>query len=130
MQTTQQTEEMQIRQKRTETLCGAWKLLVTAGVLSEERQRLCPALVTKVVEQYVADLRILKLRYGIVDKIQPCKIAGLMTASIERYRPVIPLADQYKDRREFFANELLAIYHGLAICAEHADPDRWRFTQD
>jgi hypothetical protein len=78
-------------------------------------------LANEVVEHYLADRMALKMRYHIEKRIQLYKIAGLMTASILRYRPIIPRVDEFQAGQELFANEYLALYHALAICAEHSD---------
>jgi hypothetical protein len=110
-----------IRQRRMQTLLGVWTSLLTNSVFFSTRLRLSTPLANEVVEHYIADRAVLKLRYHIEDRIQVYKIAGLMTASIMRYRPIIPVTDEFKDGREIYANEIFAIYHALAICAEHSD---------
>ena len=110
-----------IRQRRVQTLLGVWTSLLTNGVFSETRFRISTPLVNEVVEHYISDRAVLKLRYHISDRIQVYKIAGLMTASIMRYRPVVPVVEEFNVGYEIYANELLAIYHAVAICCEHSE---------
>lgn len=113
------TEE--IRQRRMQTLIGVWESLQINGVFSDKRLTFSIPLANEVVEHYLADRAVLKLRYHIENRIQLYKIAGLMTASIMRYRPIIPVGDSLQVGRDIFANELLALYHAIAICSEHSD---------
>ena len=101
-----------------QTLVGVWNLLVHAGWLNPEHLKLQPHLANEAVEHYLVEMQILKNRYRILDRIQPPKIAGLMTSSILRYRPVIPLIDECLTKNQMHANEILAIINGIAICAE------------
>lgn len=69
---------------------------------------------SKVLNDYKADLAIIKKRRGI-KKVQFPKIAGLMTNLIVKYRPIVPINrndDTYLD-----VNENFAIYHAISICA-------------
>lgn len=111
----------EIRLRRVQTLAGVWRSFVKYGWFDPERVRLSDPLVNEVVEQYLADRKALKARYHIEGRIQLYKIAGLMGASIMRFRPAVHLASEMKLDQEMYANELLAIYHGLAICAEHSE---------
>ena len=108
-----------IRQKRAQTLLGVWDLLREQNH-NYAGFKLAPPLVNEVVEQYLDDRRILMSRYHIPSRIQPPKIAGLMMAAVLRYRPVVPVIEEYTSPADLFTNETLAIYNGLAICAEHA----------
>lgn len=110
-----------IRQRRMQTLLGVWSSLLTNGVFSEARLRLSTPLANEIVEHYISDRAILKKRYQIAGRIQVYKIAGLMTAAIIRYRPVVPIVEELKVGYEVYANELLALYHALAICCEHSE---------
>lgn len=114
-----------IRKRRTRTLIKIWHELNKNAVeggscgIDSKRFELHHALLAEVVEHYVGDLQILRARYNIRNKIQLHKIAGLMTASILRYRPVVPRVAEFQTRDEVYANETLAIVHGLSICAEY-----------
>ena len=110
----------EIRLRRTQTLLGVWKLLTENGWLKAEHLKLSPYLLNESVEHYLTDMSILKTRYVIPDRIQPPKIAGLMTAAILRFRPVIPLVDECLSKYQMMANEILAVFNGVAICGEQA----------
>lgn len=77
------------------------------------------AIATDVVNHYVDDLDFLKRRYGITDRAQPPKVAGLMANAILKYRPLVPRDGRQKDIEGNTVNETLAIYHGICVCAEH-----------
>ena len=123
MDANEEAYQQHIRAKRTQTLLGVWNTLVANGQLSATKFKLSAPLVNEVIEQYVADLGILKKRYRIEQRIQLHKIAGLMTAAILRFRPVIPLVEEYTSEYDMCANELLAIFHGVAICGEYTTKD-------
>jgi hypothetical protein len=72
----------------------------------------------KAVEHYMQDLEALKKRYGIPDKVQMSKIAGLMAYAIMKFKPVIPINGKEENIKDFGGNELLAIYYGLCVCAD------------
>ncbi len=113
-----------IRRKRIETLIGVWDILLQNKKFDSSRLRLSPPLVNEVIEQYLADYSVLKVRYKIQGtKIQLHKIAGLLTASILRFRPVIPLVNEYESDYEMCANEILAVIQGVAICGEYTAKD-------
>jgi hypothetical protein len=70
--------------------------------------------VSKVLNDYMADLTIIKERRGI-KRVQFPKIAGLMANLIVKYRPIVPL-DRRNDPNPDI-NENFAIYHAISICA-------------
>jgi len=75
-------------------------------------------IVSTVVEHYLDDLDTLKTRCGNTP-VQLPKIAGLMTNSLVKYRPIMPTnieKDPYPR-----INELFAIHHALCICSEFSD---------
>jgi hypothetical protein len=78
------------------------------------------SLLKSAVKHYLQDLHVLKIRYGIKDKVQPQKTAGLTTAAIMRFKPVLP-KNEGDELFESDANEFLAIFHSLCVCAEQAD---------
>lgn len=69
---------------------------------------------SNVLNDYMADLAILKKRRGI-KKVQFPKIAGLMASLIVKYRPIVPV--DRKDDAYLDVNENFAIYHAISICA-------------
>jgi hypothetical protein len=77
------------------------------------------AIATDVVNHYVDDLEFLKRRYGIIGRAQPPKVAGLMANAILKYRPLVPLNGRQQNIEGNTVNEILAIYHGICVCAEH-----------
>jgi hypothetical protein len=113
----------QIRFARSVTLEAAWIKI------REEFKDLgfVPTLnsvaVRKITEDYIATREAFSKRYKITDRIQRPKIAGFMAASILRYKPVA-INDQDHSPAHGYgstqANEMLAFWHGLAICAEGA----------
>lgn len=113
-----------IRRTRIETLVGVWETFIGQGRFDGNRLRLSPPLANEVVEHYLADRRAMKDRYKISGRIQLYKVAGIMASCILRYRPIVPIADDLRPGKEFFANELFAIYHGIAVCAEFAENPR------
>ena len=113
-----------IREKRTKTLIGVWDLLISNGQINSLRLHLSTPLINEVIEHYIADYSVLRQRYKIQNsKIQLHKISGLMAASILRYRPVVPLVEEFKTDYEICANEILAVIHGIAICGEYVAKD-------
>ncbi len=113
-----------IREKRTQTLIGVWDSLVASNKFDPARLKLSVPLVNEVIEHYLSDYIILKKRYKIEDsRIQLHKVAGLMSAAILRYRPIIPLIDEYASDYEISANEILAVIQGIAICGEYTAKD-------
>jgi hypothetical protein len=76
-----------------------------------------PSIVVKAIRHYVEDLNILKKRYGIPNRVQAPRIAGLMANAILKYRPLVPMEGTQKGIDNNMVNEYLAIYHGISICA-------------
>ena len=107
-----------LRDKRLAVLSGIWDRLVESGKFSNDESELNKTLASEAVLHYAKDVEILKLRYEIDDKIQVPKVAGLMAGAILRFRPVVPLVDEFSKEEYLFANETLAIYHGLCVCGE------------
>lgn len=114
------TEEKltELRERRMDSLIGVWEQLCS-GVLNKERLYLNPDLINEVVEHYIADYRVMKWRYNIQGRIQLHKIAGLIACAILRYRPILPKDGVTLTEDELRANELYAVYHGIAVCAEY-----------
>ncbi len=110
----------ELKHKRTKSLIGVWQLIVENKLLNSDRFELSMPLVNEVTQHYIMDNKVLKKRYNIDNLIQPHKIAGLMASSILRFRPIVPVAKlkEYENENEMYANELLSILHGLAVCGE------------
>jgi len=110
----------ELRAKRVRTLIGVWKSLVQTGKFSDARLKLSVPLLNETVEYYLGDLDSLKRRYRIdKSRVQLHKIAGMMAGAILRFRPIIPIVDKITSEYELVANELFAIFHGIAICGEY-----------
>jgi len=113
-------DEPELREKRIKLLLQVWELLVRKDQVNRDEFSLSVQLVNEIVEHYLADLKIIKCRYRIEDKIQLHKIAGLITSLIARYRPIVPVNGEGNKVSSIYANELYAITHGLAICGEYS----------
>jgi hypothetical protein len=100
-----------------------WDYLNSKGQANKEDFMLSEPVVNEIVQHYLTDLKILKYRYKIKDKIQLHKVAGLITSLIVRYRPILPLVQTYSTEDEMYMNEKFAIIHGLSICAEYSNED-------
>ena len=111
---------VEIREKRYAVIKAIWELLVENNQIDPKRFKLSRPLVEEVIEHYIDDWWIIKARYKIQHEIQLHKIAGLMTAAILRYRPIIPLEDKLQNKKEIYINEFFAVLHGLAICGEYS----------
>jgi hypothetical protein len=111
----------EIKDKRIACILEAWKILGEANLISTDTMHISMPLLNETVEYYLSDMEILKKRYDISDKIQLHKIAGLLVNAIVRIKPIVPVpnVDTFSRDSEIYANEILAIYEGLAICSEY-----------
>ena len=107
-----------LRSKRVKLMLQIWDHLIGNKVIDPDRFKLSFPLVNEVVEHYLDDVKVIKCRYKINDKIQLHKVAGLLTSLIVRYRPIVPIVDEYDTPKEIYTNEIFAVMHGLAICGE------------
>lgn len=121
--------ESEIRQTRLATLIGAWELVSKKYRDLREGAWLSDTLAAETVERYLTDRQALISRHNIKGRIQRHKIAGLMTASIVKVRPVQLIEAQGKAARVSKDNEILAVWHGLAICGEGNDEGAQKFLQ-
>jgi hypothetical protein len=80
----------------------------------------CPSMVSATIEDYITMRRIIVGRDNIAGRIQWPKVAGLMASAIVKNRPVqlVPEDTDSKAYRLSRDNEVFAVIHGLAICAE------------
>lgn len=109
----------QIRRTRSETLHAVWYKIVDEFEPLALVPKLNENVVAKVVEDYIAARAGFVARYKIKDRIQRPKVAGLMAASILKFKPVeMNDRDHSPVYEATQANELLALWHGLGICAE------------
>lgn len=79
---------------------------------------LSPYLIGRVVDHYLGDYQILRLRYGIRDHIQLHRVAGLLASAICRFRPIV-VSSLKPTAQEAAINEHYALHVSLSICAEH-----------
>lgn len=103
-----------------ELLLRVWELLTDKKFIDTAKFQISKPLLNEVVLHYIDDVRILKCRYKIQGKIQLHKVAGLMASLILRYKPIVPLVEEFETQNESYVNELFAIIHGLAICGEYS----------
>jgi len=112
----------ELRHKRLETLFGCWDVIKGANKDLASNVLLSKRLAAEAVEHYLEEYRALIGRYRIEDKIQRHRIAGLMTASILAKKPLLLIDPDADGARVSRHNEYFALWLGLAICAEGADP--------
>jgi hypothetical protein len=112
---------LELEEKRIKSLFGAFWILSKHGDIDSNRFTLNRSLLKLVVSHYLKDLHLLKERYGIKDKVQPQKVAGLTTAAVMRFRPVLPKNGSDENLFNGDENEVLAIFHGLCMCAERGN---------
>jgi len=111
----------EIKDKRIRCISEAFRILGENGLIPIDTMCLSIPLLEETVEYYISDMEILKKRYNIDDKIQLHKIAGLLAYAIARIKPIIPVQkiESFSKDSEMYANEILAVYEGLAICSEY-----------
>jgi len=111
----------ELKKKRAESLVKAIVRLMSKGIIDKSKYTLNVAILNKTVERYLQDLEFLKRRYGIPNRANMSKIAGLMAYAIVKFKPLILIDGKDKDVKNFSANEWLAIYYGLCACADLGD---------
>lgn len=111
----------QIFQDRSKGISEVWRLLLRERLVNGEYFRLNRAILENAVRHYVNDLGILKVRYSIGDLAQSQKVAGLAAGAILRFRPVVPIDGTCEEKRirDDTSNEILAVFHGMLVCADH-----------
>jgi len=113
-------EDRATAEKRITGLVKSWRRLLDENLVDEWRcMAFNASIAAKVVRHYMRDLDILKLRYNIENRAQVPKVAGLMANAVLKYRPLVPFDGKRKDIEYIKANEALAIYHGLCVCANY-----------
>jgi len=110
-----------LEEKRITSIVGAFLMIVKCGYVDGARFTLNRSLLKLTVRHYLKDLQALKDRYGIEDKAQPQKAAGLTTAAIMRFKPVLPKNSGDETLYSSDENEVLAVFHGLCLCMEKDD---------
>ena len=77
-------------------------------------------LLRETVESYLDDRQAYMVRNRMArpKRIMYHKIAGLMAAAICKYRPVQFSQDSDTPRVSLLQNEILALWHGIAVCVE------------
>ncbi len=108
--------QQEIREKRLATLVGAYNFLAERFSLIRNGSHLHDGLVAQTVEHYIQDRKALCGRLNITGRIQRHKIAGLMAGAILKNKPIIPNTTRLDAGLD---NEMLAAYHGIAVCAEN-----------
>jgi hypothetical protein len=116
-----QHDRPQILRERFDAISYVWRHLVRYRRVQGEYFTLNRALLEDTVRHYVDELHILKIRCRIEDLAQSQKLAGLVAGSILKFRPVVPIDGVRNDGyiRKDKSNELLAIFHGVMVCADH-----------
>jgi len=119
----QKNERLILIENRMRSLAKAWgRLLYGKNPLAyKELFILNNAIATRVIKYYVRDLDFLKIRYGIPDRVQTPKIAGLVANAILKYRPLVPKDGKQEGIENNEINEFLAIYYGICICAKYEE---------
>jgi len=110
-------ERDKIAQKRIRTFVQSYADLIHAGKFDGQKFVINASFATNAINLYLDDLRAIKKRYEISDKVQSPKIAGLMANAILKFRPIVPANGREEDIGRFSVNEIVAIYHGLVVCA-------------
>ena len=112
----------QIRETRAETLYASWIKVQEHFEAYALVSNLNTVRVGKVIEDYAMSRENFVNRHKITGRIQKHKVAGLMAAAILKSKPV-DVND--RDHSPYYeatqGNEVLAFWHGLAICAEGAE---------
>jgi hypothetical protein len=112
-------DENKIVNRRLETLLGIWDKVSRSPYFVESGDtifHLNEKLLGEVVAQYIYDLKALKLCYGINDKVQFPKIAGLMTNAIVKHKPLVPrIGNNDLKPNSLIANEVFALFYGLCV---------------
>jgi len=110
-----------LKYKRAVSLAKAAIRLMSKGVIDKSKYALNVAILNKTVERYLQDLDFLKKRYGIPNRANMSKIAGLMAYAIVKFKPLALINGKDQSAKNFSANEWLAIYYGLCTCADLGD---------
>lgn len=115
-----EARESEIRLKRTAMLLGAYEFMRQRYREVREGTHLARSFVAATVEDYLTQRRLIVGRDNITGRIQWHKVAGLMASAIAKNRP-IQLVESDPDApstRLSRDNEIFAVLHGIAICAE------------
>jgi len=112
------TEE-EIRRKRREALFAVYEGMCDQYNVMAKYTRIDAHRVARTVEEYISERRALVYRDRIPSRIQRHKVAGLMASAILSNRPIrMANTNAFGRTRASMDNELFAIHHGLATCAE------------
>jgi len=109
---------LELAVKRLKTLKATFDMLSAHGYIDGKRFTFNRSLMIATLKHYIQDLDLLKERYRIEDRAQAQKVAGLFTVAIMRFKLLTPADKNDGDLLRSDANEILAIFHGLNICAE------------
>jgi len=125
-QTMSTNERAGLLEKRLEVLDGVWVEITGKFPDFYKGCSLHPALQREVVESYLNEREVYKLRNRIPEtsKIMLHKVAGIITASICKFKPVQLSADRSEYANDMFQNERFALWTGLSICSEPYRPHK------
>ena len=108
----------ELLERRMYALKKYWRRLKEKWPIELQYFELHPNLLRETVEDYLDDRDAYIQRRKIDKRIKLHKIAGLMAASICKNRPVQLSLGASGSVGISRANELLALHHGVATCAE------------
>lgn len=109
-----------IYMKRMECLNKAFHLILGSSQIDATKFHLSKVLTGRVVDQYLSEYQLYKLKYRVRRKLQLHRVAGLLVFAIMKYRPIqINNNSKMKTDCENRINELYALTVGLSICSEH-----------
>jgi hypothetical protein len=113
----------EVRATRIESVFATWCDLTDGIDVALLDVRLSPTKVAEAVENYLKDVEALINRHSIrKGRVQHHKVAGLMAANILKYAPIVPSDETECLKRDFYDNQVLALWHGLSITFQEA-PD-------
>ena len=119
-----EARQQEMRRKRIATIVGCYDLLGRQFSDIKKCTSLQESLVAETVEKYLADRERFVARNNIRGRIQRHKVAGLMTAAIAKTKPIYLLEGTDKELRTSKINEIFAVLHGIAVCAEGCSQDQ------
>ncbi len=119
-------DELNVRRsERYESLVAIWEIMPAS---KSGNFAMCPVRRAEVIEHYIDNLRVIKFRYKMPERIQLHKVAGLMAYAIVKYRPISVIHSDPPKKHQFI-NETFALIHGLSVCAEHIHSPHSRITK-
>lgn len=106
--------------KRIVTILGVWDELRDKYPALFSECHLERELLREAVESYLddRDAYMARRRISPPNRIMFHKVAGMMAAAICKYRPIQFTGPSTSKRDSLLQNELLALWNGIALCAE------------